>query len=152
MRNTRLPMGAIAILSLGGYLLPVPAIAQTRPAPPQTQPAPPFYTPGAPLPKQTAYDCGNAGAVTLTRDPKNLDRFTYEGVNTKGKKLTLRNGVGYANPERAVYIFYRRGNLTTIVDQEPSGKTTMTTTGGKGVSDTTASCKVTKVTRSASRK
>ncbi len=151
MPDAKLPVvGAIAILSLGGYLLPVTAIAQTRPSTPQTQPVPPFYTPGAPLPKQTAYDCGNGGAFTLTRDAKNLDRFTYEGVNTKGKKLTLRNGIGSSNPERAVYIFYRTNNLTTIIEQLPDGKTTTVTTGGK--SDITTSCKVTKVMRVAPRK
>lgn len=147
MRNIGLPVaGAMSIaslLSLGGYLLPVSAIAQTRPTTP-------VYTPGSPLPRQTIYDCGNAGVITLTRHAKNLDRFTYRAVNTKGQKLIIRNGTGYASPERAVYTFYQK-DAAFIVDQELNGKATLTTTG-KGVKSTDFSCKLTKVIRSAPRK
>jgi len=149
MQNAGLPVAtAISIASLltfGGGLLPIRAIAQPRLATPT-------YTPtGGLLPKQTVYDCGNAGAITLTRDDKNRDRFTYEAVSTRGQKLTLKNGVGYASREGAIYTFSQKNGSTFIIGQEPNGKTTLTTSG-KGISDTSFNCKITKITRSIPRR
>lgn len=48
------------------------------------------------LPKTTVFDCGGA-AITLTRQPTNHDRFTYEAVTPRGQTLTIPNGVGYGN-------------------------------------------------------
>lgn len=151
MRNAGLPTtGAIAIaglLSLGGYLLPISAIAQPRSETPT-------YTPkDGLLPKQTVYDCGNAGAITLTRDAKNRDRFTYEAVNTRGQKLIIRNGVGYAGEDGAIYVFEQKdGPAQFVVIQDPNGKTRLSTGSKNSRNTADFACKITKITRSAPRR
>jgi hypothetical protein len=123
----------------------VPAIAQPNPQPPN-QPV----VIAKLLPKVTAYDCGSVGAITLTRDSKNSDRFTYEAVNTKGQTLTISNGVGYGDPTSTIYTFLAKDGSEFIIEQFPTGKATLTTSGKGGVNSTSFTCTVTKASGTAS--
>jgi hypothetical protein len=123
----------------------MPAIANANPQPTQ----PPFLISKL-LPKKTAYDCGSVGAVTLTRNETNHDRFTYEGVNTKGQTLTLKNGVGYGDATSTIYTFVEKDGSEFIVEEFPTGKATLTTSGKGGVNSTSFNCTVARATRATS--
>lgn len=95
------------------------------------------------LPKVTSYDCGTVGAITLTRESTRRDRFTYEAVNTRGQTLSIKNGVGYGNATSTIYTFMTKDGSEFIVEEFPTGKATLTTSG-KGVNSTSFNCTVVK--------
>ncbi|UBF24326.1 hypothetical protein K9N68_21805 [Kovacikia minuta CCNUW1] len=123
----------------------VPAIAQANPQLPN-QPV----VIAKLLPKVTAYDCGSVGAITLTRDSKNSDRITYDAVNTRGQTLTLKNGVGYGDPTSTIYTFVAKDGSEFIIEEFPTGKATLTTSGKGGANSTSFNCTVTKAARTTS--
>lgn len=122
----------------------LPAIAHANPQPIKQ----PFLISRL-LPKKTAFDCGNMGAITLTREPANHDRFTYEAVNTRGQTLTIKNGVGYGDNTSTIYTFVGKDGSEFIVEEFPTGKATLTTAGKGGVNSTSFNCTVMKASGTA---
>jgi hypothetical protein len=101
------------------------------------------------LPKLTTYDCGTVGGIALTRDSKNRDRFTYDAVNSRGQTLTVKNGVGYGDAKSTIYTFVAKDGAEFIIEEFPTGKATLTTSGKGGVNSTSFDCTVIKATRAA---
>jgi len=122
-----------------------PDIASANPQPTH----PPFLISKL-LPKKTAYDCGSVGAITLTREEVNRDRFIYKSVNPKGQTMTLTNGVGYGDATSTIYTFVAKDGSEFIIEEFPTGKATFTTSGKGGVNSTSFNCTVTKVSRTTS--
>jgi hypothetical protein len=142
----RVLVNTIALPSLavlGAYWLP--AIASASPQPTH----PPFLISKL-LPKKTAYNCGSVGAITLTRDEVNRDRFTYKAVNPRGQTMTITNGVGYGDATSIIYTFVAKDGSEFIIEEFPTGKATLTTSGKGGVNSRSFSCTVAKGTRATS--
>lgn len=123
------------LLSLGVCL--IPAIARANP-----KPANPTFVISKLLAKTTAFDCGNMGAITVTAEANNRDRFTYEAVNTRGQTLMLKNGVGYGDSSSTIYTFLAKDGAEFIIQEFPTGQATLTTSGKEGANSTNFSCTV----------
>lgn len=95
------------------------------------------------LPKTTAFDCGGA-AITLTREPVNHDRFTYEAVTARGQTLRIPNGVGYGDSTSTIYTFVAKDGSEYIVEQRPDGSASLTTSSSSTSKPTTFDCTVIK--------
>jgi hypothetical protein len=132
-----------SLVILGTCLMPTIANANPQSA------QPPFFISKL-LPKKVAYDCGSVGAITLTRNEANRDRFTYEGVNTRGQTLTLNNGVGYGDATSTIYTFVAKDGSEFIIEEFPTGKAVLTTAGKGGANSTSFNCTVATATRTTS--
>lgn len=136
----RVLVNTIALPSLavlGVYWMP--EIASANPQPTHS----PFLISKL-LPKKTAYDCGSVGAITLTRDEVNRDRFTYKAVNSRGQTVTLTNGVGYGDTTSTIYTFVAKNGSEFIIEEFPTGRATLTTSGKSGVNSRSFNCTVRK--------
>jgi len=68
---------------------------------------------------------------------RNSDRYTYIGVNSRGQKLKITNGVGYVkDSSETIYTFATKNDARFIIGDSHDGKAILSRSQGDGPSTT----------------